>query len=51
MKFSVFRKDKDICTLKDFEDCEGREEIALILMELKVLEQELILMFDEYEGF
>ena len=47
MKFAIFRKDKNIVVAKDWEDWEGREEIALILVGLALLKEELLDKFEE----
>jgi len=43
------RVNNDIVCLKDWEDCEGRGEVAQILVELEFLKQQLLLKYGEFD--
>lgn len=48
MNIAIAKKGNDIITIKDYSDVDDRGEIAHMLAEIKIIEQDLLELWEKY---
>lgn len=50
MKIAIARKGNDIATMKDYTNIDGKGEISHFLIELRIIEKDLIDLWEEWHN-